>query len=73
MTEVPKATPSEDFSFFAEEVPGLFLFIGATPPGTDPASAAPNHSPSFQLDEGSLLIGVRTLVNLTVDYMAAQS
>ena len=70
---VPKSTPSEDFSFFAQRVPGLFLLVGATPPGTDPASAAPNHSPSFQIDEGSLLIGVRTLVTLTTDYMAMNS
>ena len=62
---VPKATPSEDFSFFAQQVPGLFVLIGATPPGDDPKTAAPNHSPNFMLDEGSLLIGVRTLVNLT--------
>lgn len=70
---VPKATPSEDFSFFAQRVPGLFVLIGATPPGTDPATAAPNHSPNFQIDEGALLVGLRTLVTLTADYMAMES
>ena len=70
---VPKATPSEDFSFFAQEVPGLFVFIGATPPDTDPADAAPNHSPDFLIDEDSLAIGVRTLLHLTLGYMEMES
>jgi amidohydrolase len=28
---------SEDFSFFAEQVPGLYVMLGITPPGQDPA------------------------------------
>ena len=67
---VPKSTGGEDFSFFAQAVPGLFVFIGATPPGQDAAKAEPNHSPRFFVDEASLLVGVRTLTHLTVDYMA---
>ncbi|RCW72860.1 amidohydrolase [Pseudorhodoferax soli] len=67
---VPKSTGGEDFSFFAQAVPGLFVFIGATPPGQDAAKAEPNHSPRFFVDEASLLVGVRTLSHLTVDYMA---
>lgn len=67
--EVPKITASEDFSFFAKEVPGMLVFIAATPPGEDMAAAAPNHSPRFVIDEGSLLVGMRTLLNLTLGYM----
>lgn len=67
---VPKSTGGEDFSFFAQAVPGLFVFVGATPPGQDAKKAAPNHSPRFFVDEASLLVGVRTLTHLTVDYMA---
>ena len=39
-------TPSgaaEDFSFFLNEVPGLFFFVGVVPRDQDPANAAPNH------------------------------
>lgn len=71
--ELDKRTPSEDFSFFAQEVPGLFMMLGATPPDADPEQVAPNHSPFFQIDEKSLLVGVRTLVTLTVDYMDMKS
>jgi len=67
---IPKGTGGEDFSFFAQKAPGLFLMIGATPPGQDASKAEPNHSPRFFVDEASLLIGVRALSQLTVDYMA---
>ncbi|PLC06503.1 amidohydrolase [Variovorax sp. RO1] len=67
---IPKGTGGEDFSFFAQNAPGLFVMIGATPPGRDANKAEPNHSPRFFVDEASLLIGVRTLSQLTVDYMA---
>ncbi|WBU55943.1 amidohydrolase [Paracoccus sediminicola] len=71
--EIGQQTPSEDFSFYAQEVPGLFMMLGATPPDADPSEVAPNHSPLFQIDEGALLVGVRTLVTLTTDYMEMNS
>lgn len=66
---VPKVMGSEDFSFFQQLVPGLFIFIGVVPPGTDPGTAAPNHSPRFQADERSLVHGVRALAHLACDYL----
>ena len=50
--------------------PGLFVMVGATPPGQDASKAEPNHSPRFFVDEASLLVGVRTLSQLTLDSMA---
>ena len=70
---VPKVTGSEDFSFFQRVVPGLFVFLGVTPPGTDPKKAAPNHSPRFYADEAGLLLGVRTLAHLACDYLEANA
>jgi amidohydrolase len=66
---VPKVMGSEDFSFFQQLVPGLFIFIGVTPPGTDPSAAAPNHSPRFYADERCLVQGVRALAHLACDYL----
>ena len=63
---------AEDFSFFAEEVPGYFVFLGARPVGEAPELFAANHSPRFHIDEQVLKIGVRTLANLVVDYAATQ-
>jgi amidohydrolase len=61
---------SEDFSFFAQQAPGLYLFLGITPRGQDPAKAAPNHSPQFFVDESALVVGTSTLASLAVNYLA---
>jgi amidohydrolase len=62
---------SEDFSFFAQRVPGLFIFLGGSPKGIDLSKVAYNHSPRFFVDESALLLGVRALTHLTLDYMQA--
>ena len=71
LTLVPKVTGSEDFIFFQRVVPGLFIFLGVTPPGIDSKKAAPNHSPRFYADEAGLLLGVRALAHLACDYLEA--
>jgi amidohydrolase len=65
---VPAATGSEDFSYFAEKVPGLFLFLGGMPKGNDPKNAGPHHTPQFMIDDSGLGLGVNTLCNLVFDY-----
>ncbi len=65
----PKTTGAEDFSFYAQKVPGLFFFLGGSPKGTDLAKVAYNHSPRFYVDEAALLVGVRALTRVTIDYM----
>jgi amidohydrolase len=62
-------TASEDFSFFMEKAPGLFIGLGVNPKGSDPRTAAPNHSPFFFADEGALPNGVRAMSMLAVDYL----
>ena len=64
---VPKVMGSEDFSFFQQVVPGLFIFLGVASPEGDTATAAPNHSPRFFVDERGLLLGVRALAHLVLD------
>ena len=67
----PLVTGAEDFSYFQEKVPGVFVMLGVTPKGTDPAKAAANHSPYFFADEGALPTGVRTMAGLAVDFLAS--
>lgn len=67
----PRITGAEDFSFYQEEVPGFFFFIGARPPGVPPSKAIPNHSPLFYVDEDALLPAVKAMAGLAVDYMAS--
>ncbi|WP_442855283.1 M20 family metallopeptidase [Colwellia sp. PAMC 20917] len=67
---IPKITGAEDFSFYALEVPGLFVFLGGTPSDKDEKTAPSNHSPYFFADESSFKTGTATLTQLTLDYMA---
>jgi amidohydrolase len=64
-------TPAEDFSRYQQRIPGVFFFLGITPPGTDPSKAAPNHSPRFFVDEAALPVGVKALAYAAVDYLSA--
>ncbi|WMN11054.1 amidohydrolase [Marivirga salinae] len=66
---VPAETGAEDFSFFANEVPGLYFNIGGLPKGKDPETSAPHHTPEFFLDESGFVTGINAMVNLVVDYM----
>ncbi|MEK6199586.1 MAG: amidohydrolase, partial [Psychrobacter sp.] len=68
--EVPKLTASEDFSFYAQEVPSLFFFLGGTPVGQDASKAPYNHSPYFSVDEASFKVGTKALSQLAIDYLA---
>ena len=66
-----KITGCEDFAYYQQKVPGFFYFIGITPRGVDRKQSAPNHSPRFFVDESALLLGVRSLAHLTLDYMVS--
>lgn len=69
--EIPKITGAEDFSFFAQEVPAFYYFLGVTPAGTDPATAPSNHSPRFYVDESALKVGTAAITQLALSYMAS--
>ena len=56
----PPTTVAEDFSYFQNEIPGVFYHLGGTADGVDPATAAPNHSPQFDVNEDVLVLGVKT-------------
>lgn len=60
---------SEDFAYFAKEVPSVYFFVGSTPVGQDAAKAPANHSPKFFMDEGALKIGMESMLQATLDYL----
>ncbi|MBC8985576.1 amidohydrolase [Pedobacter sp. N36a] len=65
----PPVTGAEDFSFYQEKVPGLFIFLGGMPKGQDPLKAPSHHTPDFFIDESGFGLGVEALSNLALDYM----
>ena len=72
VSEGRPVTGSEDFGYFAERAPGLFVFLGVRPKGSPETAFVSNHSPKFFADEGALPVGVRTLASLAADYLAGR-
>ena len=66
-------TGAEDFSYFAEEVPGFFVFLGGKPLDVAEEDAAAHHTPDFYIDESGLMLGFKGLMALTLDYMEANA
>ncbi len=60
-------TGAEDFSFFQEVVPGFYFFLGGMTPGN--TQAFPHHTPDFKIDESGMLLGVKTLTHMAIDYL----
>jgi amidohydrolase len=60
---------AEDFSYFQQKVPGLFVFLGITPHDQDHTKVPQNHSPLFFADESALPVGVKVMTNLALDYL----
>jgi amidohydrolase len=56
----------EDMSHFLSKVPGCFAFVGsARADGT----SSPHHSPTFDIEEGSLVIGADLLTRTAVKFL----
>jgi len=71
VVETPLNMGAEDFAYYAKEVPAMFFFVGATAAGKDPATAPSNHSPQFDLDESALDLGLRAMLQVSLDYLDA--
>ncbi|MEL6917500.1 MAG: amidohydrolase [Bacteroidota bacterium] len=60
-------TGAEDFSYFQKEVPGFYFFLGGMTPGN--TEAFPHHTPDFKIDDNGLLLGVKAMTQLSLDYL----
>ncbi len=64
---VKATTGGEDFSYFQEVVPGVYFFLGGMTPGNK--QSFPHHTPDFMIDDSGLLLGVKALTELSIDYL----
>lgn len=60
-------TGGEDFSYFQEVVPGLYFYLGGMTPGN--TEAFPHHTPDFKIDDNGLILGVKAMTHLALDYL----
>jgi len=62
-------TGAEDFSYFQQQVPGLFFFLGGMDPALNPDKAPSHHTPDFVVQDEGMIHGVKVMVDLTLDYL----
>jgi len=61
---------AEDFSYVLQEVPGAYVFVGATPAGEDPATAPYNHASKARFDDSAVPLSAAVLAALALDRLA---
>lgn len=65
--ELPPVTGAEDFSYYLEKVPGVFIFLGAGNPEKGIIQA--QHHESFDIDEDAIEIGMVLNVQYALDFL----
>jgi len=64
---------AEDFSFFAQKIPGFFFFLGGAPKGVPLEETAPHHTPDFFIDDSGIALGTKALCRIVVDYAESKA
>jgi amidohydrolase len=63
--------PAEDFSAYQKVVPGFYYFLGVG--NRARGITAGWHTPDFDVDEDSLVVGVKVMSNVLLDYLDRHS
>ena len=67
--ETPPIMASEDFAFFQQQVPGVFLFLGVANEAEGWTDYV--HTPTFRPDERAIVTGVTAVASLLADFTAS--
>jgi amidohydrolase len=59
--------PAEDFSYFQKVSPGFYYFLGVG--NRARGITASWHTADFDIDEESLVVGVKVMSNVLLDYL----
>jgi len=60
-------TASEDFAYFCQDVPGVYMFVGEMP---DNGVYSAHHSPTFVINEKALPLAAKSVGAATLDLLA---
>ncbi|MNJ52906.1 putative hydrolase YxeP [compost metagenome] len=66
VVEYPMLSPSEDFAYYLEKIPGCYFYIGCTPKGVEKPYF--NHNPKFDIDEDALLVAAKAVGYVVCGY-----
>lgn len=69
VTEFPMMSPSEDFAYYLEKVPGCYFYIGCTP--KEVTTPYFNHHPKFDIDEEAILVAAKSVGYVVSKYMTS--
>jgi len=62
----PATMGGEDYGYFSREIPGFYYRLGIVKPGTTTTGL---HTPTYRPDDAAILVGIRTMSNVLVDYL----
>ncbi len=65
--ELPPVTGAEDFSYYLEKVPGVYIFLGAG--NEEKGIMQTNHHEEFNIDEDALEIGTVLNIQYALDFL----
>lgn len=66
VVEYPMMSPSDDFAYYLEKIPGCYFYIGCTPKGAEKPYF--NHHPKFDIDEDALLVAAKSVGHVLCGY-----
>jgi amidohydrolase len=69
--EVPRRMGAEDFSFYQQVVPGFLFRLGSG--NAAKGITADAHTPEFDIDEECLVVGVKAMANVVLDFLERRS
>jgi len=67
LSDMAPTMASEDFSFYLEQTPGVYCFVGVRNP--EKGITAPNHSDHFTVDEAVLQRGAALYTQFALDFL----
>src|SRR6056300_895248 len=62
---------AEDYAYYLNEIPGFMFEVGAYNTN-EKRKAPPHHTPDFFIDDNSMLLGVKVMTNLALDFLDSE-